>query len=106
MTDTITIKNISGSPYDTSAVVKKLPYINIPCTITSFGDFVDNFILFNIDFLNNAITIDRFKNIIESFRKMAFNHEIEHIYIRATNGEKEAVIGIYGDKDVDYEGLC
>lgn len=106
MTDTITIKSISGSPYDTSAIVKRLPNINIPCTITSFGNFVDDFILFNIDFLNNAIMVDRFKNIVESFRKMAFNHEIEHIYIRASNSEKEAVIGIYGDRDVNYEGLC
>ena len=106
MNNTITIKSISGSPYDTIAVVKRLPYVNIPCTITSFGDFVDDFILFNIDFLDNDITIDRFKNIVESFRKMAFNREIEHIYIRAANSEKEAVISVHGDRDVNYEGLC
>jgi hypothetical protein len=106
MNDIITIKSIRGSPYDISAVLIRLPYINVPCTITSFGNFENNFTLFNIDFLNNAITIYRFKDIVEKFRKMAFNHEIEPIYIRATNGEKETVIGVYGYKDVDYEGLC
>lgn len=106
MNDIITIKSIGGSPYDTATVLKRLPYINIPCTITSFGDFENTFTLFNIDFLNNAITIDRFKDIVEMFRKMAFNYEIEHIYIRAANSEKETVIGVYGDRDVNYEGLC
>ena len=101
----MTINSIIGSPYDIWEVLKRLPEIRIPCTITSFGDF-DNFTLFNIDFLDNVITTNRFKDIAEGFRKMAFNHEIEHIYIRASNGEKEAVIGIYGDRDVDYEGLC
>lgn len=105
MNDIITIKNISGSPYDIGEVINRLPEIRIPCTITSFGDF-DNFTLFNIEFLDNTITTYRFKDIVEGFRKMAFNAKIEHIYIKATNGEKEAVIGIYGDRDVDYGGLC
>lgn len=97
------IKRITGSPFDIQHVLRKLPLIDIPCKINSFGD-TESGGAFVITFEDNNLSTERFTKIMEILHKLPNDNLTEHLYVRVENKTSRIIrsVKLCAGQNVDY----